>query len=410
MGAASGRVYELSKYWVGLGQDVTVLTSFPNYPDGVIHESYKSKSKRLFMRENIDGIKVIRTFTFPTHLRSALRRGLYYISFFISSSLAGLFLKSHDVVIATSPSLFTGLTGLLVSRLKGIPFVFEVRDLWPEVILAIGAGRESSLSYKVFDKIASTLYNKSDLIIVVTESFKDQITSSRGIRPDKIKVIENAVDTDFFKPFTVDSESVQKLGLKDKFVVSYIGTIGYTHGVEVVLRAAPEIKREIPELLFLLVGSGSDKKRLLKICNDEGLDNVRFLEQQPKNTIPTFVNASDVSLVLSIKQPLLNKTIFAKVFEPMACGKPIIVGAIGETRNIVIEKANCGIGFEPEDPQGLIDSIMKLYDDPVLRKKLGENGRKYVAENYTRRKKAIDYLNIIEKVIIKTKQAKENKL
>ena len=410
MGAASGRVYELSKYWVSLGHEVTVLTSFPNYPDGVIHESYKSKSKRFFMRENIDGIKVIRTFTFPTHLRSALRRGLYYISFFISSSLAGLFLKSHDVVIATSPSLFTGLTGLLVSRLKGMPLVFEVRDLWPEVILAIGAGKESSLSYKIFNKIASTLYNKSVLIIVVTESFKDQIISTRGIRPDKIKVIENAVDTEFFKPFTVDPESVKKLGLKDRFVVSYIGTMGYTHGVEVILKAAPEIKREIPELLFLLVGSGSDKVRLQKIRKDAGLDNIRFVEQQPKNTIPTFINASDVSLVLSIKQPLLNKTIFAKVFEPMACGKPIVVGATGETRNIVIENANCGIGFEPENAQGLIDSITKLYHDPVLRKKLGENGRKYVTENFTRSKKAMDYINIIEKVIIKTKQAKENKL
>ncbi len=401
MGAASGRVYELSKYWVGLGHDITVLTSFPNYPDGVIHESYKSKSKRLFLRETIDGIKVIRTFTLPTHLRSALRRGLYYISYYISSSLAGLFLESYDVVIATSPSLLTGLTGLLVSRLKSTAFVFEVRDLWPEVITAIGAGKESSLTYRIFNKIASILYTKSDLIVVVTESFRDQIISSRGIRPEKIKVIENAVDTEFFKPFTVDPESVKELGLKNRFVVSYIGTIGYTHGVEVILNAAPEIKREIPELIFLLVGSGSDKERLQKIRNDMDLDNVRFVEQQPKSTIPTFINASDVSLVLSIKQPLLHKTIFAKVFEPMACGIPIIVGAIGETRNIVIEKANCGISFEPEDPQGLIDSITKLHGNPEMRKKLGENGRKYVTENFTRVKKAMDYIEILQAAIKK---------
>lgn len=408
MGAASGRVYELSKYWVSLGHEVTVLTSFPNYPDGVIHESYKSQSKRLFMREEIDGIRVIRTFTIPTHLRSALRRGLYYISFFISSSLAGLFIDSHDTVIATSPSLFTGLTGLLVSRIKRMPLVFEVRDLWPEVILAIGAGRESSISYKIFNKIASILYDRSDLIVVVTESFKDQIISSRGIRPDKIKVIENAVDTEFFKPFTVDSDYITKLGLKGKFIVSYIGTIGYTHGVEVILRAAPEIGRKIPDLLFLIVGSGSDRERLRKIHDDASLNNVRFLEQQPKNTIPMFINASDISLVLSIKQPLLNKTIFAKVFEPMACGKPIIVGAVGETRDLVVEKADCGVSFEPENPQGLIDSIIRLYNDSELRKKLGDNGRKYVTENFTRARKAANYIDIIEKIIIKTKYTKEN--
>lgn len=406
MGAASGRVYELSRYWVNQGHDVTVLTTFPNYPDGIIHESYKSKSRMLFYRETIDGIKVIRVFSLPTHLRSSVRRILYYISFFLSSSLAGLFLKPFDVVIATSPSLFIGLTGLILSRLKGMPLVFEVRDLWPEIIPAIGAGKESSLSYRFFDKLAGTLYNKSNLIVVVTESFKDEIVSSRGIKPDKIEIIENAVDTEFFKPFEVGPETIEKLGLKDRFVVTYIGTIGYTHGAEVILKAAPEIKRRIPELLFLLVGSGSDKERLLKLGRESGLDNVRFLDPQPKNSIPTFINASGITLVLSIKQPLLHKTIFAKVFEPMACGKPIIVGAVGETRNIVVEKADCGIGFEPEDAQGLTDSIVKLYNDPDLRKKLGENGRKYVTENFTRAGKAMTYMNVLESVIEKQKAGK----
>lgn len=410
MGAASRRVYELSRYWVNQGHDVTVLTSFPNYPDGIIHKSYKSKSRMLFYRETIDGIKVIRVFSLPTHLRSSIRRTLYYISFFVTSSLAGLLTKPFDVVIATSPSLFIGLTGLILSRLKGMPLVFEVRDLWPEIIPAIGAGKESSLPYRFFDKLAGTLYNRSDLIVVVTESFKEEIVSSRGIPPDKIKIIENAVDTELFKPVDIDPVTIEKLGLKDRFVVTYIGTIGYTHGAEVILKAAPEIKRRIPELLFLLVGSGSDKDRLLKLSRESGLDNVRFLDPQPKDSIPTFINASGISLVLSIKQPLLHKTIFAKVFEPMACGKPIIVGAMGETRNIVVEKAVGGIGFEPENAQDLIYSITKLYHDPVLRRKLGENGRKYVTENFTRSKKAMDYINIIEKVITNTKQTKENKL
>ncbi|MCA9810008.1 MAG: glycosyltransferase family 4 protein, partial [Candidatus Dadabacteria bacterium] len=301
-------MYELSRYWVNLGHDVTVLTSFPNYPDGIIYKDYKSRSRRLFYRETIDGIKVVRAFSLPTHLRSSIRRTLYYISFFLSSSLAGLFLKRSQVVIATSPSLFIGLTGLLLSRLKGMPLVFEVRDLWPEVIPAIGAGKESSLPYRFFDKVARTLYDKSDLIVVVTESFKEQIVSSRGVSPDKIEIIENAVDTEFFKPQTVDPQTIENLDLKDRFVVTYIGTIGYTHGAEVILKAAPEIKRRIPELLFLLVGSGSDKERLVKLSKDSGLDNVRFLDPQPKASIPTFLNVSDISLVLSINQPLLHKT------------------------------------------------------------------------------------------------------
>lgn len=401
MGAASGRVHELSRYWVNRGHDVTVLTSFPNYPDGIIYKDYKSRSRMLFYRETIDGIKVVRAFSLPTHLRSSVRRTLYYISFFLSSSLAGLFLKRSQVVIATSPSLFIGLTGLLLSRLKGMPLVFEVRDLWPEVIPAIGAGKENSLPYRFFDKVARTLYDKSDLIVVVTESFKDQIVSSRGVSPDKIEIIENGVDTEFFKPGAVDPETIENLGLRDRFVVTYIGTIGYTHGAEVILKAAPELKRRIPELLFLLVGSGSDKERLVKLSKDSGLDNVRFLDPQPKASIPAFLNASDISLVLSINQPLLHKTIFAKVFEPMACGKPIVVGAVGETRNIVVEKADCGIAFAPEDTAGLIDSILTLYDNPDLRKKLGENGRKYVTANFTREGKATTYINLLESLIDK---------
>ncbi|HML95816.1 MAG TPA: glycosyltransferase family 4 protein [Thermodesulfobacteriota bacterium] len=401
MGAASGRVYELSRYWVNRGHDVTVLTSFPNYPDGIIYKDYKSRSRMLFYRETIDGINVVRAFSLPTHLRSSVRRILYYISFFLSSSLAGLFLKRSQVVIATSPSLFIGLTGLLLSRLKGMPLVFEVRDLWPEVIPAIGAGKESSLTYRFFDKVARTLYDKSDLIVVVTESFKDQIVSSRGVSPDKIKIIENAVDTEFFKPQAVDPGTIENLGLRDRFVVTYIGTIGYTHGAEVILKAAPELKRRIPELLFLLVGSGSDKERLVKLSKDSGLDNVRFLDPQPKASIPAFLNASDISLVLSINQPLLHKTIFAKVFEPMACGKPIVVGAVGETRNIVVEKADCGIAFAPEDAAGLIDSILTLYNNPDLRKKFGENGRKYVTANFTREGKATTYINLLGSLIDK---------
>lgn len=401
MGAASARVFELSKYWVENGHEVTVLTCFPNYPDGVIHYEYKGKFKKLFMREQICGINVIRTATYPTHLRSFFRRGLNYISFFISSIMVVPFLQSFDIIIATSPPLFPGLTGLFASRLKRIPLIFEVRDLWPEVITAVGAAGKNSLPYKTFDKIASVLYQKCDLIVTVTESFKDEIVSGRTIPPEKIKVVENAVDTDVFKTLSVEPDFIDQIGLKDRFIVSYIGTIGYTHGVEVILRAAQEIRQKLPKLVFLLVGDGSDKARLEELKNKEGLDNVVFAGQQPKDKIPTYLNASDISLVLSSKQALLHKTIFAKVFEPMACGVPIIVGAEGETRKIVVDKANAGIHFEPESSTELVKAIIKLYKDPELRKKLGENGREFVTDEFSRSKKADEYLEILETILNK---------
>lgn len=401
MGAASARAYELSSYWVSKGHSVTVLTCLPNYPDGKFYEEYKKKIWNAYLREEIQGINVVRAVTYPTHLRNSLRRGFNYISFFISSSFAIPFLRNYDIVIATSPPLFVGITGLFCSHLHRIPIVFEVRDLWPEVMSAVGAGGEESITYKFFDKIASVLYNKSDIIVTLTDSFKETIASTRGISSEKIKVIENAVDTDFFKPCPVEPTVLSGLGLKNKFIISYTGTIGLTHGVEVVLTAAEELKKKIPELVFLFVGSGYDKERLMKIKEEKGLDNIIFMGRQPRNKIPILINASDISLVLSSKAPLLKKTIFAKVFEPMACGKPVIVGAKGETENLVVNKAKAGIGFEPENVHGLIDSVTKLYENPQLRKDLGRNGRDFVTKEFSRSKKAMDYLNILEEISAK---------
>lgn len=403
MGAASARVFELSRNWSSMGHEVTVLTCFPNYPEGRIYDSYARKGNKFFLREKMEGIKVIRTYIYPTHYRSSLRRGLNYLSFLISSSSAIPFLREQDIIIATSPSLFAGLSGFFCSRYHRIPLVFEVRDLWPEVIQAMGAGSKDSMAYRIFDHIASLLYKKSDLIVTVTESFKETIVAERGIYPGKIEVIENAVDTDFFKPGPPAGHVLGTPRLKGKFIVSYIGTIGYTHGAEIVIKAAEALKKTVPDLVFLFVGDGSDKERLSQIATQKGLINVIFVGKQPKDKIPDYINSSDVSLVLSTNEPLLRKTIFAKIFEPMACGKPLIAGAPGETENIVINRARAGVGFEPEDVDGFIEAVMRLYKNPELRRELGRNGRCFVVDEFSRSKKATDYLNTIKALINKRK-------
>jgi len=400
MGAAAARVFEISRYWAALGHEVTVLTCFPNYPDGNIYGGYLGKHRRLYLTENIDGVNVVRLVTYPTHLRSSARRGLNYLSSLVTSSIAVPFLKKNDVVIGTSPPLFMGLPALFYSRLRGIPFVFEVRDLWPEVISAVGVGEKGSLTYKIFDRTASLLYDKSDLVVALTESFRETMINDRGVPAGKIAVIENAVDTDFFKPRPLEPGEINGLGLKGKFVVSYVGTIGFTHGVGVALKAAEELRTAIPELVFLFVGDGSDKERLLKIKEEKKLDNVIFTGKQPKEKIPEFLNASAVSLVLSTDEPLFRKTIFAKVFEPMACGNPVVIGAEGETRKIV-ERARSGIGFEPGSVKGLVDAVTTLYENPGMREEFGRNGRKFVEEEFSREKKAADYLKALEEVVRK---------
>jgi glycosyltransferase involved in cell wall biosynthesis len=399
MGAPSARVSELSRYWVEMGHEVTVLTCFPNYPDGVVYQGYDDKIKRLYMREEYSGVEVLRVWAYPTHLRSSLRRGINYMTSLLSYSLAGPMLKNIDIVIATSPPPFVGLTALMLKYLKGIPFVFEVRDLWPEVIAAVGASSPNSLSYKIIDKIVAAAYKKSDCIVALTESFKDSIVNARGINENKVRVIENAVDTELFKPNRADINAFKELGLEDKFIVSYVGTIGLTHGVDVVIDAAEKLKSKIPELVFLLVGDGHEKDRLELLTNTKGLENVLFLGRQDRSKIPEILNASDISLVLSKKSPLLEKTLFAKVFEPMACGIPVIVGAEGETKIIAVEQGNAGISFVPEDARGLIDCIDKLYKDSSLRQKLGENGRKLVLSKYSRQQKAHEYIELLENIV-----------
>ena len=403
MGAAAARVFEISRYWAALGQEVTVLTCFPNYPDGKIYDGYRGKSGKIYFTEKIDGVNVIRLLTYPTHLRSSARRGLNYMSSLVTSSIATPFLKKNDVVIGTSPPLFMGLPALLYSRLRHIPFVFEVRDLWPEVILAVGAGEKNSLTYKVFDRTATLLYEKSDLVVALTESFRETMINERGVSAEKITVIENAVDTDFFKPGPPNRDVLGDPLLKGKFIVSYVGTIGYTHGAEVAIKAAETLKETLPDLVFLFVGDGSDKERLSKIARHKGLTNVIFTGKQPKDKIPDYINSSDVSLVLSTNEPLLRKTIFAKVFEPMACGKPLIVGAPGETEDLVINRARAGIGFEPENVDGFIEAVTKLYKNPELKEELGRNGRCFVIDEFSRSKKATDYLTALETVIDKKK-------
>lgn len=401
MGAPSARVSELSRCWVEMGHEVTVLTCFPNYPDGIIYENYKDKAKKLYFREEFNGINVIRVWAYPTHLRSALRRSINYLSSLLSFTITASILKRPDVVIATSPPPFIGLTTLTLKYLKAIPTVFEVRDLWPEVITAMGAGSSSSISYRIIDSVVDFSYKHSDLIVALTESFKDSIVNTRGIGEEKVKVITNAVDTDFFKPIKTDKNTFRGSGLENKFIVSYVGTIGLTHGVDVVINAAEELKSKIPDMVFLLVGDGFEKNSLKARAKSKGLDNVIFLGKRERSKIPDIINGSDISLVLSKKSELLEKTIFAKVFEPMACGNPIIVGARGETKNVVVDQGNAGLSFKPEDTKGLIECISKLYNDSGLRKKLGDNGRRLVTKSYSRKKKANDYIELLENLIEK---------
>lgn len=401
MGAPAARVHELSRRWVQDGHEVTVLTGFPNHPIGVVPPEYKSKLKRLVYRERIDGINVIRTILIPLPNRRAWERILNYASFCLSACVTGSFLSTPDVIIATSPQLLVGLSGLWLSKIKRVPLVFEVRDLWPESIVATDMGSENSIAIRVLKKISGTLYKVSDCIVVVTPAFESALVRDWDVPLEKISIVMNGVDTKLFSPSTITNNVLrQELGLQDKFVVSYIGTMGAAHGLDTVIQAASQMEETMPEAMFLFVGDGAERERVENSVRALGLSNVMFVPPQPKAKVPEYINASDVCLVPLKAAEVFKTVIPTKMLEFMACGCPIVLGVDGQARHL-LEDAQGGTYVEPENVEALVQAIKQLYQDPDLRRSLGSNGHKYAMQHASRENTAKVYIDILESIIKK---------
>jgi len=393
MGALANRSYEHSLRWVQMGHHVTVICGTPNYPDGKIYEGFHN---RLFQRQEIDGIDVIRTWVLPRPNRSAWERISNYISYFLTAVLAGLRTRKPDVVIGSSPQLLTGLAAYVVAKLKRVPFMFEVRDLWPESIAASGP-TDNLVLLEILAALAHFLYRKADRIIVVTEPLRKYLTRIPGVDKAKIDVVPNGIDLTRLDPENSDGESIRReYGLEGNFIVSYVGGIGAAHGLGIVLDAATELRKD-SEVIFLLVGDGAERKELEKQSKQRNLENVVFTGKQPKRTIPGFLQASDVSLVLLRRREVFKTAIPTKMLEDMAMSKPIILGVEGEAKRIV-EEARAGLAITPESPAELVTAIRKLREDPALSTSFGKSGREYVKRLYDRDKLAADYITILEEV------------
>jgi glycosyltransferase involved in cell wall biosynthesis len=296
MGAPAARVAELAQHWVKDGHDVTVLTGFPNHPTGVVPAEYRSKFRRLIFREELNGVKVVRSWLLPFPNRKAYERMLNYSSFCLSAATTGMFLDRPDVLIATSPQLLVGLAGWWLAKLKRVPFVFEVRDLWPESLAAVGVGSDGSWLNRSLGKIAGFLYKHADHVVVVTPAFVEQLVQNWNVPAKKVAVVENGVETDLFAPCDAD-QLRRELHLEHKFVIAYVGTMGMAHGLDTVLEAAARLKANTPEIAFLMVGEGADKQRVVDLARRRGLTNITWVGQQSRHRMPEFISAADVSLV-----------------------------------------------------------------------------------------------------------------
>ena len=303
--------------------------------------------------------------------------------------------RRPDVLIATSPQFLVGVAGLWLSKLLRVPFVFEVRDLWPASIVAVGALPAGSAPVRALEVLEKTLYRAADRIVAVTDSFVDEI-ASRGVDAGKIRVVKNGVDLAAFRPMPKENEVRARLGLQGKFVATYVGTHGMAHGLGTILDAAERLKPN-DRFRFLLVGEGAEKAKLKALAHERGLTNVIFLDQQPRETIPAHIAASDVCLVLLRAHGLFKTVLPSKIFEFWGCARPVVLGVEGEARKLV-EDAGAGVVFAPEDATGLVEALERLAEAPERVIALGDAGRRYVETNFSRTALARKYLEILREV------------
>jgi colanic acid biosynthesis glycosyl transferase WcaI len=400
MGAPAARASELACHWAQAGHDVSVLTGFPNHPTGVVPPEWRPRLRRLAYHENIGRVNVFRTWLWPLPNRKAHERMRNYASFCLSAALRGMAIPRPDVVIASSPQLLVGLSGWWIAFTRQIPFVFEVRDLWPESLSAVGVGDENSLLHHTLGKVAKFLYQRSARIVVVTPAFKEHLVRLWRVPAEKIAVVENGVETGLFAPAPAAANQAlrRKLGAEGKFLICYIGTMGMAHGLETLLDAAGQLQRQESNAQFLLVGEGAEKERIKTLAQSRGLANVCFLDQQPREKIPAFISASDACLVLLKKTDVFKTVIPTKMLEFMSCARPVILGVDGQARQIV-EEAEAGLVIEPENAGALVQTINQLAANRELGAALGQKGREYILQHFSRGKTAEKYIDVLQTLV-----------
>ena len=390
--APASRTFEHCREWVKHGHKVTVITCAPNFPKGKVFDGYRNK---LWQRETIEGIEVVRVWSYITANEGFLRRILDYQSYMVSATIASLFIRKVDVIVGTSPQFFTACAAYVAGLVKSRPYIFELRDLWPEAIKAVGA-MKSSFAIDMLEKLELFLYRRAAKVISVTKSFKANLIR-RGIDGSKIEVVTNGVDISQFKPRPKDAALTAQLGLEGKFVAGYIGTHGLCHGLETLVEAADRLRGT--GIVFLFLGDGARKQHVRDMAAEKKLDNVVFIDSVPKAEVPRYWSILDVSVIHLQKAELFTTVIPSKLFESMGMGLPVLHGVEGESAEIVQEEG-AGIPFEPENVDELCAALARLRSNPAELESFRANCLKG-AQNYDRTNLALKMMRMLEETAAK---------
>lgn len=365
--APATRLYEHATRWVEAGHDVTVITCAPNFPEGKVYPGYANDWRRV---ETVGGIRVVRVKTYIAANEGFLRRTLDYVSFMAAATVAGLFETEPDVVVATSPQFFCAVGGWLLSKLRRRPFVFELRDLWPASIVAVGA-MKPSLPLRLMEQLELFLYREARSVVSVTNSFREDL-AARGIPPEKVEVVINGVDLSTYAPRERDVALATEYDLSGRFVVGYLGTHGMAHALEKVLAGAALLQHRA-DIAFFFAGGGAERARVESIVAEHKLANVRLIPRQPKELMPRLWSLCDVSVIPLRDTPVFQTVIPSKLFECMGSGVPVIMSLPEGEATRIVQETGVGVCIPPEDPAALAEAVSRLADDHVLLAKLRAN-------------------------------------
>ncbi len=389
--APATRTFQHCKRWVAGGHEVTVVTCVPNCPEGIVYEGYENRVRRQI--DYVDGIRVVRVWTYVAANAGTVRRIANYVSYCFSAVVATFRLERPDIVVATSPQFFCGWAGVFAAWLKRCPLVLEIRDIWPESIVAVGAMQKGMLT-RLLEWMEKRMYRAADMIVAVGSGYRDNIASKVPESADRIVIVTNGVDADQFNPHDSDATFRERFCLGERFVCCYLGTIGMAHGLDVVVRAASALKQKSrDDIAFLLVGDGANRERLQQLARDSGVeDRVIFTGRLPRSEMSSVIASSDSCLVHLNGTELFGTVIPSKIFEIMAMQRPIIMGVQGPALEIVMQ-AGGGQPMISEDENDLIRIVTSMADDPVGTRNRARTARKYVLDNFDRGRLAEKMLN-----------------
>ena len=389
--APANRAMEHGRCWVEAGHEVTVVTCAPNFPHGRVFEGYRNRWRQV---ETVDGIRVVRVKTYIAANAGFLRRVLDYVSFMISAFFAGLFERRPDVVIGTSPQFFCAVGAWGLATARRVPFVMEVRDLWPESIVAVGALKPGFWINRL-EQLELLLYRRARHVVVVTRAFKDNL-HRRGIPRGKISVVFNGVDLNQFGPTPRDEALAKELELDDCFVAGYLGTVGMAHAVSTLVEAAALLD-DRPDIRILVVGAGSNWSQVSRLREERNVENVILLGSQPRSSMPRYWSLCDAAIVHLRDTPLFETVIPSKIFEAMAMQRPIVIGLPKGEATAIVESTGSGVVVPPEDPKAMADALRALSRDPIRAKEYAEAGA-HAASTFSRPVQAARMLDVLRAV------------